>query len=512
MWPRSLHRSAAIAFFTLCAFTSAAQQSPRAPAPNAPIYTLHGAGRIVLTDVTVKDRDGRLVHGLPQSAFRIFDNGRSQTIASFDENDHAPTAIPPQPPAAANTFSNTFLEHLPPVLNIGVLDTTSLSLPQQMYLAYEFNHFLKGLPASLPIALYARTGDGVVLVQNFTADRKLLLTAAAKVMPRFLAPGTDILRLNDLNLFHELAVSLAQLPGHKNVIWFNGGQYGTEFNPLTVQDPSMLRDAYDLLEKARISIYPVDARGLQVFPGPGEATQHMQMEEVADGTGGQALFNTNGLFQAADTILADDSSFYTLTFSPQDFHVDNSWHRIKVEVAGGKYHLSYRRGYFADGMNMTTPERESRTLLLTGAATQQISPNLRSLPIIFSASLLPADAPAPDPSTVFHPFTDVVTPKHGEKLYTLRYSIPPGVFNTRLVDGRQSASFEIAVLAFNRGGEKIGEKGENVKVKFPPSDAHLPLNLAQPIALRRGDLFLYIALWDRTTGRTGTLQFPYTVK
>ena len=178
------------ALFTLSPLPSCAQQQP-APSSQQPAYTLHSSTRIVLTDVTVKDRAGHIIHGLPASAFHVFDNNQPQTISTFEEHNNAPTAIAAQPVSTPNTYSNEFLRHLPPVLNIVVLDTTSLGLTQQMYLAYEFNNFLKTLPPDLPLALYARVGETPVLVQDFTSDHALLLAASAKVMPHLPPPGRD---------------------------------------------------------------------------------------------------------------------------------------------------------------------------------------------------------------------------------------------------------------------------------------------------------------------------------
>lgn len=506
----SLCFSVVAALFALHSSPSRAQQQ-QAPSSQQPAYTLHSSTRIVLTDVTVKDRAGHIIHGLPESAFHIFDNKQPQTISTFEEQNNAPTAIAAQPISASNTYSNEFLKHLPPVLNIVVLDTTSLSLTQQMYLAYEFNRFLKTLPPNLPLALYGRVGDNVVLVQDFTSDHQLLLAASAKVMPHLLPLGRDPIRITDSNLLHQIGVELAQLPGHKNVIWFSGGAPVISFDPRTYSDPAVLQAVYDELELARISVYPVDARGLQVNGARISAMQHLTMREIADNTGGEPVYNRNFLGQEATKILATDNSFYTLVFSPQNFHPDNKWHQVKVKVDGGPYTLSYRRGYFADGNNLgPKPDDRSRTLLLAGGKKADLPANIHSSPIIFNASIVPANAPAPDPTTQFHPFDDAITPKKGQKIYTIRYSLPPDVFATTTVDKRENASFDVAVLAFNQAGEKVGEKGDHVSLKFPESNPHIPVNVAQDIALDRGDLFLYIAVWDTATGRTGTLQIPFT--
>jgi VWFA-related protein len=472
---------------------------------------LHGSARIVLTDVTVKDRAGHIVHELPASAFHISDNNQPETISTFEEHNNAPTAIQNLPASAPNTYSNAFLEHLPPVLNIVVLDTATLRLTDQMYLAYEFNNFLKSLPPDLPLALYARVGEAPVLVQDFTSDHALLLAASAKVMPHLPPPGRDPLHITDNNLLGQLAIELAQLPGRKNVLWFSGGEAGISLDPRDYQDPSVLQSVYDQIELARISVYPIDARGL-TGNGASLALQHLQMREIADNTGGEAVYNRNWLAQAATKILEQDNSFYTLVFSPKDFHPDNKWHQVKVKVDGGPYTLSYRRGYFADGTNLgPKSDDRPRTLLLAGGKTKDLPADLHSSPIIFTASIVPAGDPPPTPGAEFYALNDNAPVKKGRNTYSIFYSLPPDILATHTVDGRENASFEVAVLGFNQAGEQVLEKGDRVSVKFPHDDPHMPVDVAQNVGLPRGDLYLFVAIWDLTTGRTGTLQIPFTV-
>ncbi len=503
----SLCCSVVAALFALHSLPSRAQQTPT-PSSQQPVYTLQGSVGIVLTDVTVKDRHGRIVHGLPASAFHISDNNQPQTISTFEEHNNAPTAIAALPVSTPNTYSNEFLRHLPPVLNIVVLDTTSLGLTQQMYLAYEFNNFLKTLPPDLPIALYARVGETAVLVQDFTSDHALLLAASAKVMPHLPPPGRDPVHITDNNLLAQVAIELAQLPGHKNVIWFSGGEAGFSFDPRTYSDPTVLQTVYDQIELARISVYPIDARGLT---GNSAIAQHLEMREIADNTGGEPFYNRNGLAKAATKILEDDNSFYTLVFSPRDFHPDNKWHQVKVKVDGGPYTLSYRRGYFADGNNLGPKSNDqARTLLLTGGQTKDLPADLHSSPIIFTASIVPVGNPPPTRGAQFYALNDNAAAKKGTNTYSIFYSLPPDVLATRAVDGRESASFEVAVLGFNRAGEQVVEKGDKVSVKFPHDDPHMSVDVAQNVGLPRGDLYLFIAIWDLNTGRTGTLQIPFT--
>jgi len=61
---------------SIALFTTPAQpQSQNQPAANR-TFTIQVNSRVVLTDVTVTDRKGNPVHGLPESMFRIFDNNQ----------------------------------------------------------------------------------------------------------------------------------------------------------------------------------------------------------------------------------------------------------------------------------------------------------------------------------------------------------------------------------------------------------------------------------------------------
>ena len=62
----------------------------------------------------------------------------------------------------------------------------------QMYLNEELTKFLNEQPEGQPLAIYLRAGSRCFLVQNFTSDRKLLLDAVHKAIPRFPPMGANI--------------------------------------------------------------------------------------------------------------------------------------------------------------------------------------------------------------------------------------------------------------------------------------------------------------------------------
>ena len=224
-------------------------------------------------------------------------------------------------------------------------------MADQMYLNYELTKFLNEQPEGQPLAVYLRAGSGCFLLQNFTSDRKLLLAAVHKAIPRFPPQGREY--LTDFDTLQQIAIGLSQLPGRKNVLWFSGGS--TLFalhNAEALQYDPNWRGLYDELDQERIAIYPIDARGLMVIFQPSAThalwEQHLAMNDAARATGGQAFYDNNGLKEITEHFLNTDVSFYTLTYSPQNLRFDNKWHKIRVAVEGS-YRLSYRSGYFADG-------------------------------------------------------------------------------------------------------------------------------------------------------------------
>ena len=63
----------------------------RAASDETPNYTIRSEVRMVLLDVSVKNERGGFVSGLSAGNFRVFDNGRPQSITVFDRGDQPVT-------------------------------------------------------------------------------------------------------------------------------------------------------------------------------------------------------------------------------------------------------------------------------------------------------------------------------------------------------------------------------------------------------------------------------------
>lgn len=507
-------RCTVIAFLLMATGITAAAQvagaQPAADRQQPPSgYTMEAHAREVVTDVTVTDRHGNPIHGIPQSSFRIFDNGRPQRLASFQEHTGADAA--PLDASPANVYSNDIVLHPPSVFNVILLDTATLNIFDQMYLRQELDRFIRALPPTEPFAIFLRSSQHTIMLASFTADHRRLLQAVDQAVPRLRQPGARY--MTEFSLLQEICTYLEQYPGRKNVLWFNGGSsLMLRPDPNTLAGYQDLRPLYDQLERSRIALYPIDARGLLVAFPPYLAGQHLLMEDEAEATGGRAVINTNGLADAAEHIAATGASFYTLTYSPRDVKVDNRWHRVRVSLEGGEYRLSYRRGYYDDGYNLKQTDAPGRRRLLRNG---EAAPGLRLQPILFQVSVAPADTTLPAARAVIR--SSPGPPRKGERAYSLHYSVPLDAFPRTSTAGRNDISLGLGLLAFDQQGRPTARIAD--KVTLSVSEEHLDdaapgarLGFDQQINLPDGEDFLYVAVWSPQSGRVGVVQIPLAVE
>ncbi|MGC2399173.1 MAG: VWA domain-containing protein [Acidobacteriaceae bacterium] len=487
---------------------SAWGQTPSVPGTsNQAPYTLQVNSRVVLTDVTVTDKQGNSITGLSATDFRLLDNGKAQKLASFEEHKQQVAELR-EASATPGRFSNDYVQHPPPQVNALLFDTTTIGIEDQMYLFQQMRQFVNHLPAGQPVAVFLRAGRMTIELASFTDDHAMLLAAIRKAIPRLQRPGAW--RANELDTLQQIAGYMDQIPGRKNLLWFTSGSnlmLKSDAMSLSV-DPAARRAIYDLLESERIAIYPIDARGLTVVFGLAatlQALQQMQMRQDAAATGGAAYVNTNGLALAAQHILETDGNYYTLSYTPNDLKSKGKWHRVELKLLNAHYELSYRHGYFDDGANRPQPASETRTRTALRAGGNKLEvPDDRTEPIVFSVRIVLASRAAP-PQPGDSPL------KKGETRYTVEYEVPAKDVYAASVQGNVGTDeLGAAVFVYDRNGELASRKALKFTFGVDQQKARsLPdakLSFAHTVNLPQGSNYLYLGVWDMTTGRMGTLS------
>lgn len=101
----------------------AAYPQSQTAAPGAhSVPTFKAKARLVLLDVVVTDNNGEPVTGLKKENFQLSEDGKPQSVSSFEEHKGAPptqTKLPPMPP---NVYTNFLLVQTADSVNVILLD------------------------------------------------------------------------------------------------------------------------------------------------------------------------------------------------------------------------------------------------------------------------------------------------------------------------------------------------------------------------------------------------------
>lgn len=396
------------------------------------------------------------------------------------------------------------------------------------------------------------------------------------MMQQFLADQqsfqTDLRVRMTLDAMQQLGRYLSTIPGRKNLIWFSGSfplhidpqlQGSAPIDPLSpMRDYSdQVKETDDLLSAARVAVYPVDARGLMGLPsmdasrsfsassgmppmgsssgrgrsgaglggGSGQSAaqktnaqfqaqtiaEHQAMQQIAEETGGEAFYNTNGLKEAVARAIENGSNYFTIGYVPAEMKWDGSYRRIEVQVDDGKYDLGYRRGYFADDPLKPTPHRPGAVSPIA-AALERGAPPLSQ--IVFEARVLGADDPAAKQVKVSAaPAGELTqslkTPVHR---YLVDFAVDPrGITWGALPGGQTHAEIELSVVAWDADGKRVNytDRGfaVNLDAQQSAATAKSGLPLHQEIDLPAGEVYLRVAVHDLPSGRIGSLEIPVMV-
>ena len=335
-----------------CVAAAAQTDEPQATA------TLQVTAREVVMDIVALDAKGHSVRGLSASDFRIVEDGVPQKIRSVSEHRAMtaeeiakvrPVAMPP------NTFTNFARPGNTNSVNVIVIDALDTPLPAQMYLRQQLIAFMKTVPPGNVFAIFQMDASGMHLVQGFTSDPAMLLKAVESKRDSVVMRPPMVYRKERKDILNEgmreMGRYLAGFPGRKNLIWFAGevprAVFGLKANPFpdAVDYDMRSSQSANALSLSRIAMYAIDDRGLEMRWHP---LNQMELERVANATGGKAFFNTNGLKEALTEIVETGSNYYTIAYAPMnpDWHAH---HRdLEIAVPGRPdVKLLYRHRYYA---------------------------------------------------------------------------------------------------------------------------------------------------------------------
>ncbi len=272
-------------------------------------FTLRAYSRLTLVDVTAVDAKGNPVHGLPQSAFTVLEDGKPQTIRSFTEiGKDTPVVTRQLPKLPPHIYTNLQPAPISNSVNVLLLDALNTRPQDQIFVKQETVNYIKNMPAGTRVAILL-LGSSLRLLQGFTSDPEILMAAvktkknralpspfsdtdagngdsaeldvagadATSAIQEFqnqqMAFQADIRNRMTLEALNQIAAYLAGIKGRKNLIWLTDGMPLQMYPQGGVNDLATMTDytrdmrkTTDMLTAAQIAVYPVDARGVTTNP------------------------------------------------------------------------------------------------------------------------------------------------------------------------------------------------------------------------------------------------------
>jgi VWFA-related protein len=170
------------------------------------------------------------------------------------------------------------------------------------------------------------------------------------------APGTDPVRVNPLT--GGIAKQGEEDPRSGSTMTYEACERMRTM--LAYSDHEMeFRQLLQRANRANVSFYPIDARGLVVFDTPIElgvppdvdrawlTRRHEALRTMALQTDGEAVLDSNDVSGAMQKVFADVGSYYLLGYYSSNPKLDGRFRRIRVEVKREDVQVRSRPGYLA---------------------------------------------------------------------------------------------------------------------------------------------------------------------
>jgi len=491
--------------------------------------------------------------------FTIDRAGRDHSIAA--------PAAPSNP--AERVFTNTGVKRSGPnSVTVILLDSLNTKWTDQAQAARSVIRFLSQVHPDDHIAIYSIGLTGFRVLHDFTTDSSDLVAQLASwkgEIPRPNSPdlgdqlasvlsGRD--RTNTLNqrrapvpsvnVHHTpqtlatmelLANRLAGIPGRKNVIWISNGFPTIEWGNLATAALSPANDArmaaysrngvpeasavdtigesqsyineldraVHLLDGANVSLYPIEARGLQTYtpeivgaPRKPSRTEfgatgqsiydqgtQQTIYDVAHRTGGRAFALINDVTGAMRSAVDDTRVIYTLGFYPESTRQDGKFHPITIKLADRRgITLRYRQGYIDAADTPADPQQRKNSL--DQAAQSPLDAN--AIPL--TARLAPA----------------------GNGKYALDLNISLSALNLQLDGDNWSGEVDIFLVQRDQQGREFNRVNDTVQMRLRQSTYQHMLTTGAPyrheITVNPKAAVLRVVARDAQSGDLGSLTIP----
>jgi hypothetical protein len=235
------------------------------------------------------------------------------------------------------------------------------------------------------------------------------------------------------------------------------------------------------------------------------------MKTLARDTGGRAFVNTNGFTQVIASVVSDSSDFYTLSYTSENRKMDGLYRRVDVKLAGPKYTLAYRRGYYAEDLDLPGATRPSRAA--DAGPDDPLRPFMEfGMPqteqVLYKCLIHPLEAAQEQPPTA-----DVHAASKGQSRYALDFAVD--LKDLRLQptpDGLHKGNLNLTIIVYDRYGHTVSRKDHVVALNIKPNIYEIfqktGVQLHDSIEVPKGQFWVRTGVYDQASHKVGTMEVP----
>lgn len=531
--------------------------------------------RLVQVDVIVTDKQGNQVTDLRQDEIQVFENGKPQPITNFSFISNvadAETTTEAKPNVKDKSYvpppSRTLKANQVQRTIALVVDDLGLSFESSYYVRESLKKFVNEQMQPGDLVAIIRTRSGMGALQQFTSNKPQLLAAIERV--RWFPSGRggvgafapiesdplaqaqqsanarsggngnqssndddDIQRRNSaredpddfrndsfavgsLGALNYVVRGLQELPGRKSVIFMSDGFRLFREGEQNIRVLNAVRRLVDYSNRAAVTIYTIDPRGLQTLgltaadDTSGRTAEDVRgeidnrrdelfetqngMEYLARETGGFLIKNTNDLGRGVRRVLRDQAGYYLVGYRPDEATFNpvsgkRKFNRFQVKVTRPGVTVRARSGFF-------------------GVTDDEIKQTQPTTPIGQLAQALSSPfAKAGVELRLMSVFAD--DKQGGSFIRSFLHINTAGLSFKTLADGAKSSTLDILAVTFDQDGKPIEEinKTGNLEIRGATFARVQREGLVYVMNLpvkKPGAYQLRVAVRDAATQKTGS--------
>lgn len=477
---------------------------------NQPPTTLKISTRIVVLDVVVTDKQGKVVtQSLTKDDFTIVEDRVPQTIRSFD----APAAHA-MPEGVVVNGSEDLKKIADAPVRLLVLDELNTRFEDIAFARNAMVKYLEAQPVVLkqPTVLLLASNTRFQQLHDYTQNRDELVAQIKHHMPEYPTKmmagrggGVAVERMvQTLAALEQISQASIGTPGRKNVIWVGAGFPSADLVGLDDKTAATIMAAVkqctDTLLAARITMYtinptlnstvtldvttPDDLTMAETANGGEPYLGSVQFATFAPATGGRSFLSRNDLNNEIAEGIAQGNNYYTLAYAPTNkADGDQEYRNVVIVMRNKNLHATTRNGYYP-------PTAATQNIAAT-EAPKQAKAEIR---MELSNAVL---------SALTYNGLEVKAVKVGGQYVLL---VKGGGLAWKGLDGEKERT-EVSVIAawYTDKGKLIGHSGkELVATRTSGSDGDG--NFAMPVVVTGSPARLRFVVRDAANGRIGTVD------